>query len=186
MSERNLILTGPPGAGKGTQAKRICERFSIPQVATGEILREAVASGSEVGLRAKAIMERGDLVPDEIVIEIARERLERPDCKAGFVLDGFPRTKKQAVALDGILDRLGREPVRVIALRCDERELIRRILARAEGRADDSEDTVRNRLAVYQRETAPILDHYRAALVEIDGVGQPDEITRAIVEALDR
>jgi adenylate kinase len=185
MSELNLILTGPPGAGKGTQAMRLTERFAIPQVATGDILREAVASGSDVGRRAQAIMARGDLVPDEIVIEIVRDRLARDDCRGGFILDGFPRNEKQAVALDQILADLGREPVRVVALLCDEGELTRRILSRGEGRADDNEDTVRKRLEVYGRETAPLLDHYRSSLVEIDGVGELDDITRAIVAALE-
>ncbi len=185
MSELNLILTGPPGAGKGTQAKRLVERFGIPQVATGDSLREAVASGSEVGQRARAIMERGDLVPDEVVIEIVRERLARADTKSGFILDGFPRNEKQAAALDEILAELGREPVRVVVLLCDDAELIRRILSRGEGRADDNEETVRKRLEVYACETAPLLVHYKSSLVEIDGVGELDEITRAIVAALE-
>ena len=185
MSEMNLILTGPPGAGKGTQARRLAERFGIPQIATGEILRDAVASGSEVGRRARAIMERGDLVPDEIVIEIVRERLARDDCKAGFILDGFPRNELQASELDRILCDQGREGVRVLVLVCAEDELVRRILRRGEGRADDNEATLHRRLEVYRKETAPLLDHYIDALVEIDGVGELDEITAAIVAGLE-
>ena len=181
---QNLILMGPPGAGKGTQAKRLAKHFGIPQIATGDILREAVASGSETGQRAQAIMERGDLVPDELVIEIARERLARDDCATGFVLDGFPRTTRQAEALDAILAGRGREPVRVVALVVLEEELVRRILSRGEGRSDDNEESLRNRLEVYRRETAPVLEHYRGALIEIEGAGDMDQIARAIVAAV--
>ena len=186
MSELNLILTGPPGAGKGTQAKRLAKHFGLPQIATGEILREAVASGSEVGQRAQAIMQRGDLVPDELVIEIARDRLAREDCSPGFILDGFPRTTGQAEALDAILEERGREPVRVIALVVAEQELVRRILSRGESRPDDNEESLRNRLQVYQRETAPVLEHYRQALIEVDGTGDMDQITQALVAAVSK
>ncbi len=184
MSEQNLLLIGPPGAGKGTQAKRLAKHLGIPQIATGDILREAVASGSEIGKRAGAIMERGDLVPDELVIRIARERLAREDCRSGFVLDGFPRTTGQAEALDAILEEQGREPVRVVALVVSEEELVRRILSRGEGRADDNEESLRNRLQVYKRETAPVLERYRSVLISINGTGEMEEISRAIVEAL--
>ncbi len=184
MSEQNLLLIGPPGAGQGTQAKRLAKHLGIPQIATGDILREAVASGSEIGKRAGAIMERGDLVPDELVIQIARERLAREDCRSGFVLDGFPRTTGQAEALDAILEEQGREPVRVVALVVSEEELVRRILSRGEGRADDNEESLRNRLQVYKRETAPVLERYRSVLISINGTGEMEEISRAIVEAL--
>ena len=182
--ELNLILMGPPGSGKGTQAKRLVERFGIPQISTGDILREAVASGSAVGKRAKAIMDSGELVPDEVVIEIVRERLARADCKTGFVLDGFPRTQKQAAALDKLLEAGGREPVRVVALRVAEDELRKRITARGEGRADDTEETARKRIEVYKRDTQPLLDHYRAQLVAIDGVGSLDDVTARLLDAL--
>ncbi|MFI5317073.1 MAG: adenylate kinase [Myxococcota bacterium] len=185
MSEQlNLILTGPPGSGKGTQAKRLVETFGIPQISTGDILREAVASGSEIGKRAKAIMERGDLVPDEVVIEIVRQRLTRPDCKPGFVLDGFPRTSAQAVALDRILREQGREPARVLALIVAEDELRRRLLSRGEGRADDNETAVAKRMQVFKRDTEPVLSHYGPAVRRIDGVGSLDEITARISAAL--
>jgi adenylate kinase len=185
MSEQfNLILMGPPGSGKGTQAKRLVERFGIPQISTGDILREAVASGSEIGKRAKAIMDRGDLVPDEVVIEIVRQRLTRPDCKKGFVLDGFPRTQPQAAALDKILVEQGREPARALALTVADDELRRRILSRDEGRADDNDEAVTKRLAVYKRDTEPVLTHYAKQVKRIDGIGTMDEITARIERAL--
>jgi adenylate kinase len=180
----NLILTGPPGSGKGTQAKRLVERYGIPQISTGDILREAVRSGSEIGRRAKAIMDAGELVPDEVVIEIVRQRLARPDCKPGCVLDGFPRTRAQAVALDAMLKEQGREPARVIALVVADDELRRRILARGEGRADDNEESVRKRLEVYRRDTEPVLAHYAKSVVKIDGVGSMDDISARIAKAL--
>jgi len=180
----NLILMGPPGSGKGTQAKRLVEKFGIPQISTGDILREAVASGSPIGLRAKAIMEKGELVPDEVVIEIVRDRLGRADCKRGFVLDGFPRTRKQAAALDQILSDHGRERARVLALCVADAELRHRILARGEGRADDTEETAKKRLEVYRRDTQPVLDHYREQIRSIDGVGSLDEVTARLLGVL--
>jgi adenylate kinase len=182
--QMNLILMGPPGSGKGTQAKRLVEKFGIPQISTGDILREAVASGSPIGRRAKAIMDKGELVPDEVVIEIVRDRLARGDCKPGFVLDGFPRTRAQAQALDKILVEQQREKVRVVALTVADDELRRRILARGEGRADDTEETVKKRLDVYRRDTQPVLEHYAAQSVRVDGIGSMDEITARILGAL--
>jgi len=184
MRERNLILTGPPGAGKGTQAARLASRLRIPQISTGDMLREAVASRSELGLRVEGIMKRGELVSDEIVIELVRDRLRRTDCKPGFILDGFPRTVAQARALDALLSELGREPMVVITLEVPKDELVKRILARGEGRADDNEETVRRRLDVYETDTAPILEHYEDALVRIDGVGSMGDVESWIGEAL--
>lgn len=185
MTEWNLLLLGPPGAGKGTQARRLGERLGIPQIATGDILREAVASGSEFGRRAKAVMERGELVPDELVIAIVEERLGRDDCRKGFILDGFPRTCAQARALDQLLVRSGRAPLLAVSLRVDEDVLRQRILDRGEGRADDNEETIRKRLEVYREQTAPVLEHYRDMLREVEGAGTIDEIHDRIVEALD-
>jgi adenylate kinase len=184
MSEMNLILMGAPGAGKGTQAKLLAGRLQVPQIATGDILREAVASGSDLGEQVKSIMQRGELVPDEVVIRIVEQRLARHDCQPGFVLDGFPRTQAQAQALDRLLERLGREPVRVVSLTVPDDELMRRILSRGEGRADDTEATVRNRLAVYRRDTAPLLEHYATSLAEVEGTGSIEEIHERIVEAI--
>jgi adenylate kinase len=185
MNELNVLVVGPPGAGKGTQAKLLVERYGIPQISTGDMRREAVASGSDLGNRVKAIMERGELVPDEAVIEIVEERLSRPDCAKGFILDGFPRTAPQAKALDGILRRQGRAPLRVVLLDVPDEELRKRILARAEGRADDTEETVVRRLEVYRRDTAPVLDHYADAVVRINGLGTIEEIAERIPPALE-
>jgi adenylate kinase len=186
MSPLNVILTGPPGAGKGTQAQRLVVRFGIPQISTGDMLREAVAAGTELGQRAKAIMDRGDLVPSELVIAMVEERLGRPDCAKGFILDGFPRTREQAEALDAQLERQGRERPRVLCIEVPEAELIRRILSRGEGRADDTEETVKNRLGVYKNETEPILDHYGPeATARVDGMGSMDEIEERLAAALE-
>jgi len=184
MSEWNLILTGPPGAGKGTQAVRLAERLGVPQISTGDMLREAVASGSELGKRVEGIMSRGELVSDAIVIELVEERLGRADCKTGFILDGFPRTVGQAEVLDQLLSNLGRKAITAVALDVPHEELVKRILARGEGRADDNEETVRKRLEVYEAETAPILDHYRNGLIRVHGVGGIDEVEGWIGEAL--
>jgi adenylate kinase len=182
----NLILLGPPGAGKGTQAKRLVERFGIPWISTGEILREAVASGSALGVRARDIMARGELVPDDVMIGIVEDRLARPDCRPGFVLDGFPRTQSQARALDDLLERLGRPPARVVLLEVPEDELLRRILSRGEGRADDTPEAVERRLEVYRRQTQPLVEHYRAHLVRVAGVGSMAEIEKRISRELER
>ncbi len=184
MSELNLILTGPPGAGKGTQAQRLAERCGIPQISTGDMLRAAVASGSELGARVKGLLDAGELVPDDVVSDLVRARLAEPDAGPGFILDGFPRTDAQARTLDAILAELGREPLRVVCLEVPEAELIRRILSRSEGRADDNEETVGNRLAIYRCDTKPMLDHYASSVARLDGTGSLQEIEARIAEAL--
>lgn len=184
MSERNLVLTGPPGAGKGTQAARLATRLGIPQISTGAMLRAAKAAGTELGKRVAGIMDRGELVPDAIVIDLVRERIAETDCKPGFILDGFPRTAAQAKALDRLLEEQGRDPLIVVTLEVPEAELIRRILSRGEGRADDNEESVRVRLQVYKRETEPLLTHYADSLVRIDGVGEIDEVQDWLAGAL--
>jgi adenylate kinase len=188
MTARRLLLLGPPGAGKGTQAHRLVDRLGIPQISTGDMLRAAVAAGTEVGRKAKAIMERGDLVPDEIVIGVAEERLGQDDARRGFVLDGFPRTDAQAEALDALLTRLGTPLERCIALWVDEEEIVRRLLRRAtiEGRSDDNEQAIRHRIQVYHQQTAPLIAHYEAqgVLRRVDGDGGMDEIANRIEEAL--
>jgi adenylate kinase len=188
MTARRLLLLGPPGAGKGTQARLLVERLGIPQISTGDMLRAAVAAGTEVGRRAKAVMERGELVPDEIVIAVAEERLSAPDARRGFVLDGFPRTPAQARALDRILTVAGTPLERCVALRIDEDQLVRRLLRRAEieGRSDDNEAAIRTRMEVYERQTRPLVDYYREhrLLREVDGDGPVDEVAKRVEEAL--
>jgi adenylate kinase len=188
MSARRLLLLGAPGAGKGTQAQRLVRALGVPQISTGDMLRAAVAAGTEVGKRAAAVMERGELVSDEIVVGVARERLAQPDAREGFILDGFPRTVAQAEALDRILAEDGVRLERCIALVVDEEALLARLLKRAEieGRADDDEQTIRHRMKVYREQTEPLVAHYRAqgVLVEVDGMGSVDEVAQRIQEAL--
>jgi adenylate kinase len=189
MSARRLLLLGAPGAGKGTQAQRLASKLAVPQVSTGDMLRAAVAAGSEVGQRAKAYMDAGKLVPDEVVIGVAEQRLGQPDAKKGFILDGFPRTAGQADALDKLLPKLGVSLERCVSLQVDEEELVKRLLKRAqiEGRADDNEQTIRTRMQVYRDSTAPLIAYYRArgVLREIDGEGAVDEVARRLEQALE-
>jgi len=171
-----LILLGPPGAGKGTQAQRLVRGHGIVQLSTGEMLRAAAAAGTPVGLRAKAIMDRGELVPDDIMVEVISDRLDRPDCANGFVLDGFPRTIAQAEALTGLLQRKGIALDAVIELVVDEDALLarinRRIAETGGARADDNAEVLKKRLAVYRAQTAPVADYYRqrGMLRTVDGM----------------
>ena len=180
-----VVFLGPPGAGKGTQAQRIAEKYNIPHISTGDILRAAVKEGTELGKLAKSYMDRGELVPDDVIIGIIRERLSQPDVKErGFILDGFPRTLLQAEALDEMLEELSMPLDRVIYLNVDDEEIVKRLLSR--GRADDTEEVIRNRLKVYREQTAPLIDYYseKCLLSEIYGVGEIAEITKKIEEAL--
>jgi adenylate kinase len=188
VTPRRLLLLGPPGAGKGTQARRLVAKLGVPQVSTGDMLRAAVAASTPVGRQAQAYMDRGELVPDAVVIGVTEERLRQPDAAAGFVLDGFPRTAAQAEALDALLEKLGRGLERVLSIRVEDDELVERLLRRAhlEGRSDDTPETVRNRMRVYREQTAPLIDHYRRRrlLAEVDGEGSVEDVERRIQEAL--
>jgi len=207
-----LLLLGPPGAGKGTQAKRLEDQLGIVQLSTGDMLRAAVASGSDLGKQAKTIMEEGGLVPDDLIISMISSRIEEDDCKKGFILDGFPRTGPQAEALDAMLDDKATKLDYVIELAVNDDAMVERIVGRytcgtcgagyhdsfqkpaAEGvcdkcggtdfkrRADDNEDTVRNRLNAYHAQTAPIIEHYRAkgVLKGVNGMAEIDTVTKAL------
>ncbi|MDR1827852.1 MAG: adenylate kinase [Methylobacteriaceae bacterium] len=182
-----IILLGPPGAGKGTQSMRISEKYSIPQLSTGDMLRTAVAAMTPIGLRAKTIMEKGELVPDEVVVGIIAERIEEKDAKEGFILDGFPRTVAQAEALDAMLSEKGLKLDAVVELAVDEEALLARILnrraemeARGEApRADDNEEVFRKRMAQYRAATAPVSGYYAESgrLKTVDGMKSIDEVT---------
>jgi adenylate kinase len=184
----NLILFGPPGAGKGTQAKRLVAERGMVQLSTGDMLRAARASGSELGQRVAAIMDAGNLVSDEIVIALIDERLPETEAAGGAIFDGFPRTIPQAQALDALLKGRARQVDKVIRLKVDEAALIDRITKRfeAEGRADDNPETFKVRLQAYNAQTAPLLPYYEAQgrLHEVDGMGSIAEVARAIDEVL--
>ncbi len=189
-----LILLGPPGAGKGTQAARLVERFAIPQLSTGDMLRAAVAAGTPVGLEAKAVMERGDLVSDDIVVGIIADRLLQDDAKRGFILDGFPRTVAQAEAFDAMLAERGLKLDAVIEFKVDEEALVGRIAKRAAEtkargeavRTDDNPEVFKTRLEAYRVQTAPLSAYYRAkgTLKTIDGMKPIGEVTRDIFSQL--
>jgi adenylate kinase len=179
-----LIILGPPGAGKGTQSILIAQKLGLKHLSTGEILRKAVADGTELGLKAKEIMEAGNLVSDDIMIGIIKDALSLPDAKKGFILDGFPRTLEQARQLDKILDELGYRDLKIINITLDDDELVRRMLGR--GRKDDTAETIQNRLNVYKEQTAPVREHYlaKSAVFDIYGIGSIEEINNKVLESL--
>lgn len=183
-----LIIMGPPGAGKGTQAARIAERYSIPAISTGDIFRRNLAEGTPLGEKAKTYMEAGEYVPDEVTNAMVADRLAQPDARGGWLLDGYPRTLAQVDALDGILADASVELDAVLELVVDTDVVVQRLLKRAEieGRADDNAETIRRRMEVYTTETAPLTKAYsqRGLLTKVDGLGDIDEVTDRIFDAL--
>jgi adenylate kinase len=184
----SLILIGPPGAGKGTQAKLIAGTFGIPHISTGEIFRANVASGTDLGLEAKKYMDRGEYVPDEVTNAMVRNRLAEADTEPGFLLDGYPRTLEQVSELDVILADQGKQLDAVVEITADVEEVTQRLLARAakEGRADDTEEVIRRRMVVYAEQTEPIVAVYseRGLVRKVDGMGDIDEVNARIVAVL--
>lgn len=183
-----LVLLGPPGSGKGTQAARLKDTLGVPHISTGDLLRAEVAAGTPLGVQAKEVMARGDLVSDQILLGMLESRLGRDDVATGFILDGYPRNTAQANALDGLLAKIGQPLDAVVQLDVATDLLVERIAGRAqaEGRADDNPESVRKRLQVYSDSTAPVIGFYeaRGVLTRIDGVGSMDEITARILAAL--
>ena len=213
----DLIMLGPPGAGKGTQAQKLLERLEISQISTGDLLRQAVRGGTDLGKQAKGYMDRGELVPDSIVIGMIRQRLTEKDCQRGFILDGFPRAVTQAEALDGMLQELEHKLDHVISIEVEEEELVERLSGRLSCpkcsamfhkifsppknsgvcdqcggalivRADDNEETIRNRIEVYKKQTEPLKDFYqkKGLLRRIDGQGSPESIEQRIRDVVKR
>ena len=177
-----LVLVGPPGAGKGTQATALSEKLGIPHISTGDLFRAHIGNETELGKRVKQYLDDGELVPDEITNKMVEERLAEPDTKDGFLLDGFPRNVGQADVLSKVLAEADKKLDAVVQLQADEEVVVSRLLAR--GRTDDNEDVIRNRQRVYRAETAPLLDYYRDILVTVDGVGDVEEITNRVLSAL--
>jgi adenylate kinase len=184
-----LLLIGPPGAGKGTQASKLSEVFGIPAISTGDIFRENVRNETPLGVEAKSYMDKGEYVPDELTNKLVRDRLKNPDCVNGFLLDGYPRTADQVQELDSILKETNSKLDAVVQLTADTDEVVRRLAKRAieQGRSDDTEEVLRNRLSVYEEQTAPLISVYesRGLLVKVDGLGEIAEVTQRITEALD-
>ncbi len=184
-----LIILGPPGAGKGTQAKKIAEHYGIPAISTGDIFRSNVRDETPLGLQVKDILDSGGYVPDEITNDLVRDRLAEDDAQGGFLLDGYPRTVDQVRELDEILDEQGHPLEEVLELTVDTDEVVARLLKRAEtdGRSDDTEKVIRNRQNVYAEQTAPLVEIYRdrGLLVQVDGLGEIDEVSERIYSALD-
>jgi adenylate kinase len=177
-----LVLVGPPGAGKGTQAVRLAERLEVPHISTGDLFRANLSADTPLGLAAKRFMDAGELVSDEVTVGMVRERLTEDDAAKGFILDGFPRTVAQADALGEMLHAAGDDLDAVVALEVPEDVLVERLLGR--GRTDDTEAVIRRRQEIYRDETAPLLEHYSDLLVTVDAVGEIEQITERVVDAL--
>ncbi|GAA4753719.1 adenylate kinase [Actinomycetospora chibensis] len=177
-----IVLVGPPGAGKGTQATRLAERLDAPHISTGDIFRENMKNETELGKEAQRYVDAGDLVPDEVTVKMVKDRLAQPDAAEGFLLDGFPRNSAQAQELETVLDDLGQRLDAVLVFEVDDEELIKRLTSR--GRSDDTEETIRHRQEVYRSETEPLIAHYSDIAVRVDAVGSVEEITDRAMDAL--
>lgn len=185
-----LILMGPPGAGKGTQATHVADHFGIPAVSTGDIFRANVSKGTELGIEAQKYMDSGEYVPDEVTNRMVRNRIDEDDARPGFLLDGYPRTVAQVEELDGMISHTGHTLDAAVVLTVDSEEIVSRLLQRAktEDRADDTEEVIRRRQEVYAEQTEPLIDVYRqrGILIEVDGMGEVQDVTQRIFEALDQ
>ena len=179
-----VVLLGPPGAGKGTQAVKLAEKLGIPQISTGELFRNNIKRGTELGLEAKRYLDAGDLVPSELTNALVDKRLDEPDASGGFILDGYPRSVEQAQALDRMLDARSAKLDSVLEFRVRDEELLKRLKDR--GRADDTEEVIRNRMQVYRDETAPLLEYYDGTVKTVDAVGSLDEVFARALQALGR
>jgi len=177
-----LVLVGPPGAGKGTQAERMAARLGVPHISTGDLFRANLQEQTPLGVEAQKFMDAGELVPDEVTVAMVRARSAQPDAAAGFILDGFPRTAPQAEALAALLDEQGLKLDAVVEFAVADEVVVGRLLGR--GRSDDTEDVIRRRQQVYRDETAPLLEYYRDLLVSVDAVGTVDEVTERVIAAL--
>lgn len=185
----NLILFGPPGSGKGTQSLRIAQKFNLAHISTGDIFRSEIKNKTDLGLKVQSIIEKGELVPDDLLIEILESAINKLDGKAGFIFDGFPRTRRQAEDLDTLMKKRNDSVSLVIALEVDEEEVVKRLLNRAqlEGRKDDTKEVIINRMAVYHKQTAPLIDFYekQKKFTSVKGVGSIDEIFVTICQSID-
>ena len=177
-----VVLLGPPGAGKGTQAEKLADKLGVPHISTGELFRSNIKEGTKLGLEAKRYLDAGDLVPSELTNELVDDRLDDSDTAGGFILDGYPRSVEQAKALHDMLQRRGTDIDAVVEFRVSEEELLQRLTGR--GREDDTEDVIRNRFKVYREETAPLLDYYSDELKTVDAVGTLDEVFDRALQAL--
>ena len=177
-----MVLLGPPGAGKGTQAEKLAEKLGIPQISTGELFRQNIGAGTKLGLEAKRYLDAGDLVPADLTNQLVDERLDKPDAAKGFILDGYPRSVEQARALHDMLERRGTDIDAVVEFRVSEDELLQRLKGR--GRADDTDEVILNRMKVYRDETAPLLDYYHDQLKTVEAVGGVDEVFARALQAL--
>jgi adenylate kinase len=177
-----IVLLGPPGAGKGTQAKKLAEKLQVPHLSTGELFRQNITTGTKLGLEAKRYLDAGDLVPSDLTNELVDDRLTNPDVSDGFILDGYPRSLEQAKALHGMLERRGTQLDAVLEFRVSKDVLLERL--RTRGRADDTDEVILNRMKIYDDETAPLLEYYRSELKTVDAVGTVDEVFARALRAL--